>query len=421
MLHHSQDHYELRTRTRTRAGTAANRRTRNTLVTLLGVAALAACSSSDNADEQQSEAAISETVAQSIAATTQDAQTETLALPVVAEPARDGDLVLRITTRGNVRSDATVRLNSEVSGTVTELLVRPGSQVSKNQTLVKLDPYPFDLAVREAQAVADEAEQRFLESFVPESLITKVGPTPEQRRALMNRTGVAAARIRLERVMWEQARANILSPVSGAVDEIRVAPGEKVSAGQHLLTVVDTRNIRIETQVLEHDLPLIRVGGEAMVSSAGAPNRILHGRIEAILPLVDSIAHAGRAIVRINSSGINDLLRPGMYVDVQLEANRLRNRRLVPSRAVVERDGRPLVFVIRDGRAQWTYVEAGRNNGIETEILPDSISGIIPVNAGDMVVVDGHLTLTHDAPVRVTAVREQEQNASPGSNRTPPR
>lgn len=328
----------------------------------------------------------------------------TLALPVVAEEARDGDLVLRVTTTGQVRSDAAVKLRAEVGGTIGQLLVRPGARVTRGQPLVRFDPYPFDLAVREAQASADEAEQRFLESFVPESLVTGVGPSPEQRRALINKSGLAGARLRLERARWEQARAVIASPFDGVIDAIDVAPGERISAGQQLLTVVDTRNLRIEAQVLEHDLPLLRVGGEAVVTSVGAAGQRIRGRIDAVLPLVDSLTRAGRAIVRIAGDGV---LRPGMFADVQLEATRLPDRRLVPARAVIERDGRPLVFVIRDGRAQWTYMTPGRSNGLETEVLPDSSTGVVPVNAGDQVIVEGHLTLTHDAPVKLAAVRER--------------
>jgi RND family efflux transporter MFP subunit len=319
-----------------------------------------------------------------------------LALPVVADEARDGDLVLRVTTTGQVRSDAAVR---------------PGTRVARGQPLVRFDPYPFDLAVREAQAAADEAEQRFLESFVPESLVTGIGPSPDQRRALMNKSGLAGARLRLERARWEQERAVVRSPFDGVVDAVDVAAGERLASGQPLLTVVDTRNLRVEALVLEHDLPLVRVGGEALVSSAGAPGERLTGRIEAVLPLVDSLARAGRAIVRIPGTGV---LRPGMFADVQLEATRLPGRRLVPARAIIERDGRPLVFVVRDGRAQWTYVLPGRSNGADTELLPDSASGVIPVSAGDPVIVEGHLTLTHDAPVRVTPAR-----VTPARERSP--
>ena len=44
---------------------------------------------------------------------------------------------------------------------------------------------------------------------------------------------------------------------------------------------------------------------------------------------------------------------------------------------------------MKDGRAQWTYILPGRSNGRQTEVLPDSVSGLIPVNAGDQVIVEG--------------------------------
>ena len=360
---------------------------------------IAACDQGDAAATIDSASATS-TAAQEAA---EEAGRPALALPVLAEEARDGDLVLRVTTTGQIRSDAAVKLRAEVAGTVAQLVVRPGQAVTKGQVLARLDGYPFDLSVRDAQASTDEAEQRFLESFVPESVVTGRGPTPEQRKALMNKAGLVGARLRLERAKYEQDRATIRSPVNGTVDAIDIASGEKVSAGQALLTVVDTRNLRIEAQVLEHDLPLVRVGGEASISSAGAPGRLLRGRVDALLPLVDSVTRAGRAIVRVQGDGT---LRPGMYADVQLEATRLPGRRMVPSRAVIERDGRPLVFVVKDGRAQWTYIVPGRTNGVDTEVLPDSTTGQIPVNPGDQIITEGHLTLTHDAPVRVTAPRE---------------
>jgi hypothetical protein len=43
---------------------------------------------------------------------------------------------------------------------------------------------------------------------------------------------------------------------------------------------------------------------------------------------------------------------------------------------------------------------------VDTEILPDSATGVIPVAVGDTVLTEGHLTLTHDASVRVTAAAE---------------
>jgi RND family efflux transporter MFP subunit len=340
----------------------------------------------------------------------------TVSLPIVAQEARDGDLVLRVNTRGDVYGDAIVRLAAEVAGTVAEVLVRPGARVTRGQPLVRLDPFPFTLAVREAQAALDEREQAFRESFMPESLVTGVGPTAEQRKALRIRSGAAAAEVRLERATWERDRAVITAPVDGYVDRLDVATGERLAAGVVFATIVDVGAVRIEARVLEDDLPLIRVGGEATVTTAALPGRTLRGRIDAVLPLVDSVKRTGRVIVRVPGESA---LRPGMYADVQLEAQRLTGRRLVPTRAIIERDTRPLVFVVREGRAQWTYIVPGRSNGVETEVLPDSSTGLIPVHAGDQVIVDGHLTLTHDAAVQVAALREraEEPRRSPAAAR----
>lgn len=329
-------------------------------------------------------------------------------LPVVAQEAREGDLVLRVNAVGAVFGDVIVRLSSEVGGTVSELLVKAGSRVTKGQPIVRFDAYPFDLVVRAAQATLAEREQAFRELWVPDSIAFGETPSPERLAMLRVRAGVEAAAIQLEKAKWERERAVITSPVNGYIDRVDLAVGERIGAGAPIATVVDLGALRIEAQVMEHDLPLLRAGGEAVVTSAAVPGRTMRGRIDAILPLVDSATRFGRVIVRVPGE---TALRPGMYADVQLEAQRLPDRIMVPSRAVIERDGRPLVFVVREGRGQWTYIQPGRSNGVDTEVLPDSTTGEIPIVAGDQIIIDGHLTLTHDAAVTVAALREREDLA----------
>jgi RND family efflux transporter MFP subunit len=322
----------------------------------------------------------------------------TLTLPVVGEEVRRGDLVLTVSTTGQIRSEAVVPLKVEAVGTVIAIQARAGQQVRRGQPIVQLDPRPFDIAVQEAEASLREAELRLLDNTLPDSLVSGRSVTGERLKNAEVRSGVEAARVRLERAKYERDRAVIAAPFDGTLDDLRVSLGERVNTGQEIGKLVDLRNLRIDAAVLEHDLPLIRVGGEALVTTAAAPDRPVRGRIAAVLPLVDSTTRAGTALIRVRG---NTLLRPGMYADVRLEATRLTDRILVPERAVIQRDGRPLVFVVRDGRAQWTYIQPGRSNGFETEVLPDSSTGQIPLSPGDMVLVEGHLTLTHDAPVRV--------------------
>jgi RND family efflux transporter MFP subunit len=326
-----------------------------------------------------------------------------MALPVAGQEVRKGDLVLSVVTTGQVRSDAYAHLKSETSGTVTEVLVTPGQVVRKGQPLVRLDPRPFDIAVREAEASLEQAMIAYRDYIVPDSIATGRAVPEDRRINAESRAGVTGARVRLDRAKLDQERATIEAPFDGIIDQLDVAAGERVNAGQDIAAVVDVNNLRIEAQVLEHDLSMIKVGGEAVITAAAAPDRPVYGRVTAVLPVIDSLKRAGRALIRARSNG---LLRPGMYADVRLEANRLTNRIIVPSRAVIERDGRPLVFVVKNSQAEWVYITPGMSNGSETEVLADSVTGQVPIAVGDTVLVEGHLTLTHGAPVRVIAAKE---------------
>ncbi|MEO8449115.1 MAG: efflux RND transporter periplasmic adaptor subunit [Gemmatimonadota bacterium] len=330
----------------------------------------------------------------------------TVMLPVVGQPVRKGDLVLSVVTTGQVRSDAVAVLRSETQGSITEVKVRGGDPVTKGQVLVKVDTRALDLAVDQAQARLEKAKLDLLDNTLADSIVTGKALVGELLRNAEIRAGIDGAKADLEKAKLERDRSVITAPFDGVIDEIKVSLGERLSSGQEIGRIVDIMNLRIEASVLEHDLPLVKIGGEATVTTAAAPDRAVKGVVAAVLPVVDSATRAGRAVIRARGNGI---LKPGMYADVRLEATRLPGRVIVPTPAIIERDGRPLVFVVKDGRAQWVYVMPGRSNGFETEILPDSSSGKIPVAAGDMVLVEGHLTLTHDAPVRLIEKVERKE------------
>jgi RND family efflux transporter MFP subunit len=325
-------------------------------------------------------------------------------LPVVGQGVRRGDLILSVVTTGQVRSDGVALLKSETTGPIRAVHARPGQPVTRGQPLVEVDPRELDLAVAQQEAALEDAKLKLLDLTVGDSIVTGKPVTGERLRSAEIRAGLDRARAELEKAKLQRERATITAPFDGVVDEVKVAVGERLSQGQEIAKIVDLKNLRIEAQVLEHDLPFIRVGGEATITAAAVPDRAIRGRVAAILPLVDSATRAGRAVIRATGNGV---LRPGMYADVRLEATRLPNRIVVPAAAIIERDGRPLVFVVKEGRAQWVYIFPGRSNGLETEVLPDSASGQIPVAPGDTVLIEGHLTLTHDAPVKLIARQER--------------
>jgi membrane fusion protein, multidrug efflux system len=328
-----------------------------------------------------------------------------IALPVVGAPVRRGDLILTVRTTGQVRALRQVNLKVEAQGTVDAVLVRPGDRVEAGQALVRLDPRPFDIAVREAAAVYGDAEIRYRGLLVGDDTTDDSPALVERRKNARLRSGLDGAEARLERARLDREHATLRAPFAGTVDRVPAVVGQSLGPGEQLATLVDMSSLEIEAAVLEHDLPLIRRGATAGVSVAAAGGRTLRGRVVAVLPLVDTTTRAGFALVRVRTG--EGVLRPGMYADVELEATRLRDRVLVPSPAVIERDGRPLVFRFQKGHAEWVYVTPGQSNGRETEILADSVTGRPAVSPGDTVLVEGHLTLTHDAPVRLQQSEER--------------
>ncbi len=228
-----------------------------------------------------------------------DGPAPALALPVAAVAVREGDLVLTVSTTGQVASDEVSALRSEVSGTVEKVLVRAGDRVKRGQTLVTFDPRPLEINVKDAEAALDRAMQTFRESYYPDSVVTGRVPTEEQRRTAMIRAGVPGAQVALDRAKLEREKATVISPFDGLVDQVMIAVGMRVSSGELLTRVVNLGALRVDAQVLEHDLPLIREGGQAIVTSAAAGNRPIIGRIAAVLPIVDTTTRSGRAFVRI--------------------------------------------------------------------------------------------------------------------------
>jgi multidrug efflux pump subunit AcrA (membrane-fusion protein) len=88
-----------------------------------------------------------------------------------------------------------------------------------------------------------------------------------------------------------------------------------------------------------------------------------------------------------------------MFVRAIIAGETFRDRLLVPREAILTRDGRPLLFKVEDKRAKWLYVELGEQNDNLVEITKVLQGGAL--QPGDKVIVTDHLTLTHDALVKV--------------------
>lgn len=320
-----------------------------------------------------------------------------MALPVVGDEVTVGDLILSVNATGQVSSEAIASVRAEVSGTVEEVLVQPGDHVEAGQALVRLDTRLLDLDRRQAEASLASARLAFTNALLDDSL-NRVISSPERTAMLRTQAGLENQEVALERIRLNLEHSVVRAPYAGVVERVAVVPGDRISSGQEMAVVVDLTRLRIEARVMEQDIPSIRSGGTAEITIGAVPGKPIRGSITAVLPLIDSVQKFGHALIRFRGDGV---IRPGMFASVRLEANRLHNQTLVPNAAIVERQGRPLVFVVRNGLAEWVYVAPGAHNFSQTAILPDSATGMIPLKAGDVVLVSGHLTMSHLAPVQL--------------------
>ncbi len=270
-------------------------------VTTLALALLAAVVSCGGADHGTARATPPDSARES---------GEPLALPVVGDVVRRGDLVLTIRTTGRVRAERQVNLRVEAQGTVADIAVRPGQAVTAGQLLVRLDPRPFDLAVREAEGVLADARVR-LGDFLLGDIPSDTGPVARTRRENVRlRSGIIGAEARYERARLEREQATITTPFGGIMDQVHVVVGQRVSPGDPIAAVVDLGSAYVEAAVLEHDLALIHPGASARVHVPGV-SVPLAGRVATVLPLVDTTARAVRALVHVSAGAA--LLRPGTY------------------------------------------------------------------------------------------------------------
>jgi HlyD family secretion protein len=210
------------------------------------------------------------------------------------------------------------------------------------------------------------------------------------------RSGVSVARADLERARLNLERTQVRAPFDGVVNGLTLSAGEQVIVNQALFTLVDNVNIEAEVGVLEADVGKIAPGGAAILAIP-ALGDTMAARVDVVSPQFNRETRTCQVLMRLKNS--DGRMRPGMFARALIAGERFEDRLLVPREAVLMRDGRPLVFKVEGDRAKWLYVELGESNDHLVEITSVLQGGTL--DPDDRVVVSDHLTLAHDAKIKV--------------------
>ena len=319
-----------------------------------------------------------------------------VAIAVEGEEARLDTLILTVSASGQAEAWRRTLITAEVSGRVDRVNVEEARQVGAGAVLLTLDPVDAQLALEEAEARLAQAEAAYREQILFDSGLSEE-VRRERERAARLKQGVDQAEIAVKRARLDLERTRVRAPFPGRVASLKVVPGQLVSNGTELMTLVDVDPIRLQVQVLEGELSHLSPGAQVEVRFSAFPEEVFVGEVASINPVVDQQTRTARVTVLVPNPGARVL--PGMYARVRLEAQRIPDRLLVPRAAILERDRRTMLFVLQDGRAKWRYVTTGLENEEYVEIVASPETEM--VRPGEVVLTGGHFTLTHDANVQL--------------------
>lgn len=349
--------------------------------------------------------------------------------------AERGDLVVPIIAEGTMRARHSAEIRTELEGRLDHIYVDEGQQVRAGQLLAQIDSREYEVDAEEARAQYLEALSRLaveedtlkVQELSAEmrkklrdlhALEKKGSITREERLAreialdveslkegyyrvdiVASRSGVAAARSKLERARINLEHTRIRAPFSGVVSGLALSPGEQVTKGQTFCSLVNNTDIEADVGVLEADMGHLAVGKPALliVPSLGETLRV---SVDVISPRFDRETRTCQVLMRFQAR--DGRVRPGMFVRAIIAGETYPDRLLVPTEAILTRDDRPLLFKVEENRSQWLYVRLGKRNDQVVEIERVLQGGTL--SAGDLVVVSDHLTLSHDAKVKVKKI-----------------
>jgi RND family efflux transporter MFP subunit len=182
------------------------------------------------------------------------------------------------------------------------------------------------------------------------------------------------------------------------VGERFVDEGAMLSPNTPIVSILDIGKLIAAIHVIERDYPKIKKGFKAVISTDAHPGRSFHGKVARIAPLFKEKSREARVEIEIPNR--NRLLKPGMFVRVEIGFQKHAQATVVPLEALVKRNSTQGVFLVdRDKKtARFIPVTTGIvNNGV-AEILDPQISGHVVVLGHHLLEDGGSIILPDQQP-----------------------
>jgi len=174
------------------------------------------------------------------------------------------------------------------------------------------------------------------------------------------------------------------SPIDGIVVERNATVGASVGTDANVFKIMDLSRVWIDANVFEKDLQQVRPGQEVKLTVPAFPGSTFSGKVILINSVVDPDTRTVK--VRTEVANPDGRLKPDMFANVQIVTALNRTAISIPQSAVLNDEGKTVVFVADGNGYKKRQVQAGIQNNDRVEII-DGLA------AGDKVVVKGNYLL----------------------------
>jgi Cu(I)/Ag(I) efflux system membrane fusion protein len=197
------------------------------------------------------------------------------------------------------------------------------------------------------------------------------------------------------------------SPVAGVVTEKKAVQGMRFMPGEMLYQVADLSSVWVIADVFEQDIGLVKPGARAKVTINAYPGKVFDGDITYVYPMLK--AETRTAQVRIELANSGQLLKPGMFAQVELGAAGSSNAVTVPLSAVIDSGVRRIVLVqAGEGRFEPREVKLGGRSDNFVEVLDG-------VKAGEQVVVAANFLIDAESNLKAALGSFGQANQAGGT------
>ena len=330
-------------------------------------------------------------------------------VPVTVAAVQQQTLPVRLQAIGNVEAFATVALKARVDGQIVEVNFREGQPVKKDEVLFRVDPRPYQAALRQAEANAlrDRAardhsmsqEKRYQE-LLAKNFISKDAYAQIRTNAATAEATAKASQAALENARLNLEYCTIRSPLDGYVGRALLQAGNQVRASDPnpLVVINQVRPIYVNFGIPEQNLPDVRKRMTAgPLRAEVVPVDAQQVAPTGTLIFIDNAVDPSTGTIRLRAQFENAdvALWPGQFVNISLRLYEQTDALVVPATAVQTGPEGQYVYVISDEMiAELRRVTVTRTDG-ERAIIASGLA------KGERVVTRGQLRLGPKTRVQI--------------------